>query len=126
MSDKNNEAVNVKTYTCTVALAIDVIGGKWKPLILWHLRDEALRFGELKRRLTTVTQKMLTQQLRELEEDGLVHRHIYTQIPPKVEYSLTEHGKTVIPILEMISKWGGSYCSSKKAYNENTPDLSEE
>lgn len=126
MADSNNEAGNVKNYTCTVALALDVIGGKWKPLILWHLRNGALRFGELKRCLSTVTQKMLTQQLRELEADGLIHRHIYTQIPPKVEYSLTEQGKTVIPILEMISRWGGNYCSFIKADNENTPKLSEE
>lgn len=98
------------TYKCSIALALSIIGGKWKPLILWHLQDKVFRFGELKRTLDPVTQKMLTQQLRELESDGLVHREIYNQIPPKVEYSLTKEGCTVLPILDMISKWGATYC----------------
>jgi len=99
------------TYKCSIALALSIIGGKWKPLILWHLKDKIFRFGELKRTLNPITQKMLTQQLRELESDGLIYRNIYTQIPPKVEYSLTDKGLTVLPILEMISKWGANFCS---------------
>lgn len=111
MNDENCSLnYNGTTYKCSIALALSIIGGKWKPLILWHLKNKTLRFSELKRTLAPVTQKMLTQQLRELESDGLVHRHIYTQIPPKVEYSLTEEGRTVLPILEMISKWGADYC----------------
>jgi DNA-binding HxlR family transcriptional regulator len=110
--DKENNAVSCcsNSYKCSVALALDVIGGKWKPLILWHLKDGVLRFGELRRILVGISQKMLTSQLRELELDGLVYRHIYTQVPPKVEYSLTEKGQSVIPILEMISKWGSRNC----------------
>jgi DNA-binding HxlR family transcriptional regulator len=102
---------NSITYKCAIALALSIIGGKWKPLILWHLKDKVLRFGELKRTLGTVTQKTLTQQLRELESDGLIYRNIYTQIPPKVEYSLTDKGRTVLPILEMISRWGAGFCN---------------
>lgn len=110
MIDNDNIVIhNNVPYKCTVALALDIIGGKWKPLILWYLKDNVLRFGELQRTLKGVTQKMLTQQLRELESDGLVRRCIYTQVPPKVEYSLTDMGCTVVPILEMISKWGAEY-----------------
>jgi DNA-binding HxlR family transcriptional regulator len=97
-------------YQCSISLALSIIGGKWKPLILWHLKDRILRFGELKQILGSVTQKMLTQQLRELEGDGLICRQIYPQIPPKVEYSLTEMGRTVLPILEMTSRWGADFC----------------
>jgi DNA-binding HxlR family transcriptional regulator len=99
------------TYKCSIALALSIIGGKWKPLILWHLKDSVFRFGELKRTLDPITQKMLTKQLRELESDGLIFRNMYVQIPPKVEYSLTEKGLTVLPILEMISKWGANFCN---------------
>ncbi|PLX85767.1 MAG: transcriptional regulator [Desulfuromonas sp.] len=96
-------------YTCTVAITLEVIGGKWKSLILWHLRVKTLRFSQLQRRLGTITQKMQTQQLRELEQDGLVHRQVYAEVPPRVEYSLTELGQTVIPILEQMCAWGKVY-----------------
>lgn len=118
MNDNNCTMIhNGIPYKCSISLALNIIGGKWKPLILWHLKDKVLRFGELKRTLDSITQKMLTQQLRELESDGLVNRHIYTQIPPKVEYSLTDKGNTVVPILDMISKWGADYCNSINAEN---------
>lgn len=113
MDDNNCTMLhNGITYKCSIALALSVIGGKWKPLILWHLQGKVLRFGELKRILETITQKILTQELRELEADGLINRHVYAQIPPKVEYSLTEKGRTVLPILDMVSKWGADYCRS--------------
>lgn len=112
MNDNNCTMIhNGIPYKCSIALALSVIGGKWKPLILWHLQGKVLRFGELKRTLEPITQKILTQELRELEADGLINRHIYAQIPPKVEYSLTEKGRTVLPILDMISKWGADYCT---------------
>jgi DNA-binding HxlR family transcriptional regulator len=107
-------------YKCSIALALSIIGGKWKPLILWHLKDRTLRFGELKRSLGSVTQKMLTQQLRELESDGLVYRRTYNQIPPKVEYSLTQQGCTVLPILEMVSKWGADFCKSVRENSDSS------
>ncbi len=95
-----------KRYFCAVELTLQVIGGKWKPIILWHLKDGGQRFGELKRRMPNVTQKMFTQQLRELESDGLLLRRVHAQVPPKVEYSLTELGASVLPLIEGLSAWG--------------------
>ncbi|MBB6215925.1 DNA-binding HxlR family transcriptional regulator [Anaerosolibacter carboniphilus] len=99
-----------KIYTCTFEITIDLIGGKWKPLIIWHLGSKGTqRFSELKKLLPQITQKMLTQQLRELETDNLVIRKVYPQVPPKVEYSLSELGKTLMPILSMMCDWGNEY-----------------
>ncbi len=106
------EVINYKqkTLNCTFELTLELIGGKWKPIILWHLsQSEALRFSELKRSLPNVTQKMLTQQLRELEEDKLVSRKVYAEVPPKVEYALTEVGRSMIPLLKMMDDWGKDY-----------------
>lgn len=99
-------------YNCPVEATLDLIGGKWKSVILWHLSRQTLRFSQLQRILPKVTQKMLTQQLRDLEKDGLVKRKIYEQIPPKVEYSLTDLGKTLTPLLEAICAWGDNYLAS--------------
>jgi len=96
-------------YQCTVAVTLAIIGGKWKSLILWHLRLKTLRFSQLQRRLGTITQKMQTQQLRELERDGMIHRQVYAEVPPRVEYSLTELGRSVVPILEQMCGWGKLY-----------------
>lgn len=99
-----------KNYTCTFEITIDLIGGKWKPIIIWHLgRNGTQRFTELKKLIPQITQKMLTQQLRELEMDNLVNRKIYAQVPPKVEYSLTDLGETLMPILSMMCHWGDDY-----------------
>lgn len=98
-------------YHCHMELTIDLIGGKWKSLILWHLGENTLRFSVLKKMLPQITQKMLTQQLRELEQDGLLKRFVYTQVPPKVEYSLTGEGKTLLPILESMCQWGINYAN---------------
>jgi DNA-binding HxlR family transcriptional regulator len=99
-----------KEYTYSVELTLDIIGGKWKPLILWHLGTGGTkRFSEIKRSLPGITQKMLTQQLRELETDGMINRKIYPQVPPKVEYSLTEEGNSLMPVLDTMCKWGKEY-----------------
>ncbi|CCH49003.1 winged helix-turn-helix transcriptional regulator [Pseudodesulfovibrio piezophilus] len=99
-----------KRYYCTVELTLQVIGGKWKPIIIYRLGDDmVLRFSEIKRSIPNITQKMLTQQLRELESDGIVHREVYAQVPPKVEYSLTELGKTVVPVIDSLCDWGAEY-----------------
>lgn len=93
-------------YCPTVQTTLNVIGGKWKPLILWHLEQETLRFSELHRRIGDITQKMLTQELRELAKDELIKRTVYPEIPPRVEYSITDYGKTVQPILKSMHEWG--------------------
>lgn len=90
----------------SVKTTLDVIGGKWKPLIMFLLSSNTMRFSELQRSIAGITQKMLTQQLRELDKDGLVKRKVYAQVPPKVEYSLTPHGRTLLPIFETMDKWG--------------------
>lgn len=102
-------------FNCPFELTIELIGGKWKGLILWHLLDKkVLRNGEMLRLMPRITQKMLTQQLREMEENGLVRRVIYEQVPPKVEYSLTPHGEALRPILDMMITWGSKYAEEKK------------
>lgn len=99
-----------KKYYCSMELTLQVIGGKWKPIILYKLGQEGvLRFSEIKRAIPNITQKMLTQQLRELESDGLVHREVYPQVPPKVEYSLTDLGKSVMPIMGSLCQWGKQF-----------------
>lgn len=96
--------------TCTspapVNVTLKVMGGKWKPIILWQLYQETMRFSRLKNEVGGITQKMLTQQLRELEQDGLVNRHVYAEIPPKVEYTLTDYGRTLVPVLQAMAQWG--------------------
>lgn len=104
-------------YRCSMELTIDLIGGKWKSLILWNLSEDTLRFGELRKKLPQVTQRMLTQQLRELEESGLVNRFVYTEVPPKVEYSLTVAGKSILPILASLSQWGLDYINKTEMIN---------
>ena len=99
--------------TCPVGATLDLIGGKYKALILWHLSENTLRFSELGK-LVSATPKMLTQQLRELENDNLVHREVYPVIPPKVEYSLTELGKSLMPILVAMRDWGAEYLRTNK------------
>ncbi|MFC4769825.1 winged helix-turn-helix transcriptional regulator [Effusibacillus consociatus] len=93
----------------SVEATLKVIGGKWKPMILCHLQEGTKRFGELKREMPEITEKMLTEQLRELEQDGIIHRKAYIQVPPKVEYSLTEYGKTLREVLDVMSRWGSKH-----------------
>ena len=92
---------------------LDLIGGKYKALILWHLSDGPLRFSELRSRIKKATPKMLTQQLRELENQDLLHREVFPVIPPKVEYSLTETGRSLMPILVAMRDWGADYLRKK-------------
>jgi DNA-binding HxlR family transcriptional regulator len=112
---------NGKTYHCTVEAALDVIGGKWKPLILWALGDNVLRFNELQKGLPGVNAKMLTKQLRELEEDGVITRTVYPEVPPRVEYTITEFGRTLIPILQALCKWGAEYLGVDAASKHQCP-----
>ncbi len=97
------------TYNCPVEATIDLIGGKYKAVILWHLMGKTLRYSELHRLIPRATDKMLAQQLRELENDGLISRKVYPVVPPKTEYSLTDFGKTLVPILDAMCNWGADY-----------------
>lgn len=103
MSQNNN---------CPVAETLELIGGKYKALILWHLSEGTLRFSELRQRISNATPKMLTQQLRELEASKLIHREVFPIVPPKVEYSLTELGQSLLPILVSMRDWGADYMKS--------------
>jgi len=102
-----------QTDRCPVEATLELIGGKYKALILWHLSDGTLRFNQLRSQINGVTAKMLTQQLRELETQALIHREVYPVIPPKVEYSLTETGRSLMPILVAMRDWGADYLRSK-------------
>lgn len=101
------------TDRCPVEATLDLIGGKYKALILWRLSEGKLRFSELKRVIGGATPKMLTQQLRELEANKLIHREVYPVIPPKVEYSLTELGQSLLPVLVAMRDWGAGYLRTK-------------
>lgn len=102
-----------KQYNCYFELTLDIVGGKWKPIILYYISiNKVARHSELKRFIPSINERMLTRQLHELEEDKLINRKIYPMVPPKVEYTLTEHGETLIPILESLVKWGTSYANS--------------
>lgn len=98
---------------CAVEVTLSVIGGVWKPVILFHLLSGKKRFMELTRLIPNATQRMLTLQLRELEEDGVIVRHVYPQVPPKVEYALTPLGKSLAPVLISLREWGESYRTSE-------------
>lgn len=106
MTKKIDKNIEQSIEKCPVETALDVLAGKWKILILWYLRSEKKRFNELQKLLPRTTQKMLIQKLRELEEDGIVHREVYPVVPPKVEYSLTKYGESLKPILKQMYLWG--------------------
>ena len=95
-----------KSFHCAMDITMNFIGGKWKTVVLWYLRNKTLRFGELKKLIPDITEKMLSLQLKALEEDGLVKREVFAEVPLRVEYSLTDFGKTLVPVIEAIAKWG--------------------
>ena len=103
----------VQKENCPVATTLELIGGKYKALILWNLAEKKLRFSELRNTIQGATPKMLTQQLRELESQNLIHREVFAVVPPKVEYSLTELGRSLMPILVSMRDWGSSYLRKK-------------
>lgn len=104
----------MKSEPTTVHAYISAIGGKWKPEILWYLKDGPLRFGELQRSVSGITQVTLTKNLRELESDGIIIRTVYPEIPPRVDYRLTEFGTSVFPVLDAISAWGRKFLKMKQ------------
>ncbi|MCF0055068.1 helix-turn-helix domain-containing protein [Dyadobacter sp. CY356] len=110
-----------KAYPCTVSLAMDLIGGKWKAVILYHLKDTEKRYNELRKQLPHITEMTLSLQLKQLETDGLVLRQVYGEKPPiKVIYSLTDFGRTFIPVLNTITTWGNQIVSEKGEFVSNS------
>lgn len=101
-----------ETYICGLELTTEILGGKWKMMLLWYLRNKSLRFGQLKRCLNGITEKVLSHELKELTELGLIDRKVYYQTPLKVEYSLTSYGKTFLPILYSTFEWGTAYAKT--------------
>jgi DNA-binding HxlR family transcriptional regulator len=97
-----------------VQAVLDILGGKWKLLILWHLRNGSRRYGELKRLMPGITEKMLIQQLRELEHDGMITRTAYTEIPPRVEYAFSAYGESLLPVLQVLCHWGNAYLDQRQ------------
>lgn len=110
-------------YHCAMDVTMNFIGGKWKTVVLWYLRNKTLRFGELKKQIPDITEKMLSIQLKSLEQDGLIKRVSFNEIPLRVEYSLTEFGKSLAPILEAIAKWGRNLGDAKGTVVELQPRL---
>lgn len=103
-----------KSYPCTISLTMDLVGGKWKAVILYHLKDEAKRYSELRKEIPFITEMTLSLQLKQLERDGLISRKVYGKKPPvKVVYSLTNFGKSFVPVLEAITQWGNQAVSEK-------------
>ncbi|MDD9269359.1 winged helix-turn-helix transcriptional regulator [Paenibacillus sp. GCM10023248] len=113
---------NAPEKKCPVETTIDVIGGKWKGVILYHLMSGTKRFGELRRIYPQVTHHILTLQLRELEREGIIERKTYNQVPPKVEYSLTEFGKTLNPIILLMKEWGELYNEGASRHPHSSDD----
>jgi len=100
--------IDGKQYHCALDVTMSFIAGKWKSVLLWYLRTGKMRFSELKRAMPQITEKMLSLQLKELERDGIIERKVYPEVPPRVEYSMTNEGKTLIPCVEELAKWGRS------------------
>ncbi|MCR6852770.1 winged helix-turn-helix transcriptional regulator [Paenibacillus jamilae] len=126
MDCSNENNINypfLNKYSCPVEAMVEVIGGKWKGVILYHLLDGTKRFNELKRLKPNITQRMLTQQLRELEADGIIHREVYREVPPKVEYSLTELGESLRPVILLMMEWA-THNMEKVLENRNTKNNS--
>lgn len=119
MPDIRDNKISCSNYQCEIEVTLEVLSGKWKSLILWNLHlHEKIRYNELRRLITGITQKMLTQQLRDLEKYGIVERTIYPTVPPMVEYSLTELGENLIPIMQKMDEWGKEYVKHYQAQND--------
>ncbi|GHO56118.1 winged helix-turn-helix transcriptional regulator [Ktedonobacter robiniae] len=115
----------VEEIACPVEVTLSIVGGKWKPIIIWYLLSGTKRFGQLRRLIPGATQQMLTMQLRELEQAGVLHRQVYAQVPPKVEYSLTELGQSLEPVICQLADWGEWYCAQTGRERSRVSELRE-
>lgn len=110
MPDSREHKISCANYQCEIELTLEILGGKWKALIIWNLHlHEIIRYNEFRRLISGITQKMLTQQLKELEKYGIVTRTVHPTVPPTVEYRLTDLGKELIPIMSAMDRWGKNY-----------------
>lgn len=112
-----------KGHGCPVEALMDAVGGRWKPVILYYLMGETRRFGAFRRLVPAISQRMLTQHLRELERDGIVHREVYREVPPRVEYSLTERGRTLEPLLLQMHEWAAAHLVETREGESGAPAL---
>lgn len=116
MPDPRENKVSCSSYRCEIEVTLEVLSGKWKALIIWYLNShEVIRYNEFRKLIPEITQKMLTQQLKELEKYNIVSRKVYPSVPPMVEYSLTDFGKELIPILQAMDKWGKEFVKNYKS-----------
>lgn len=116
MPDSREHKISCSNYQCEIELTLEILSGKWKALIIWNLHlHDIIRYNEFRRLIPSITQKMLTQQLKDLEKYGIVSRTVYPSVPPTVEYRLTETGLELIPIMEAMDQWGKKYV---KEYNK--------
>ena len=127
MPDSREHKVSCSDYRCEIEITLEIIGGKWKSLLVWTLHQQGtVRYNEFRRLIPAITQKMLTQQLRELEKYRIVSRTVYPSVPPMVEYSLTELGLGLIPILEKMDQWGKDFVEQYHAAKQDETEESEE
>ncbi len=113
------------TYHCALDVTMNFIGGKWKTVVLWYLRNKTMRFGEIRKRIPDITEKMLSLQLKSLEDDGLIKREAFAEVPLRVEYSLTEFGRTLVPVVESIARWGRTLSEQEGKLEEVKPKKKE-
>lgn len=118
LSSTNNENLKAFTTGCPITSTFEMIGGRWKIIIIWHLKDGPLRYNQLKKSISNISEKMLTQQLKALINDGWVIRRDFKEIPPKTDYSLTDFGSSFIPILHNINEWGIAHEVVDRAVNK--------
>jgi DNA-binding HxlR family transcriptional regulator len=114
--------IDARDFHCPIEATLSVLGGKWTALVLWHLRDTTLRFGELREKIPGITKKMLSQRLQELEDAGVVDRTAYAEVPPRVEYALTDFGRTLRPVLDAMCTWGREFIDAQE---EAAPETAE-
>ncbi len=120
MPDPREHKVSCSDYRCEIEITLEIIGGKWKALILWNLHiHQTIRYNEFRRLIPAITQKMLTQQLRELEKYGIIERTVYPSVPPMVEYNLSNEGEQLVPILEQMDQWGKNFVKKYHARNSD-------
>lgn len=105
-------------FHCAMDVAMNFIGGKWKTVLLWYLRNKTYRFGELNKQIPSITEKQLSLQLKALEKDNIIKREVFTEVPLRVEYSLTKLGETLVPLLEEIAHWGRDFAEKKGKLEE--------